>query len=63
MILAAVARKVIKAASRLSTSFMALARLPAIVPNKASPANVLINVAGNVANIVANVTPKIPTKI
>lgn len=39
VILAAVARKVIKAASRLFTSFMAFTRLPAIVPNKVSPLN------------------------
>ena len=60
---AAVAKKVIIAASRVLLSLSALARLPAIVLKSARPASVLINVAGKAANKAASVTPKIPTKI
>ena len=60
---AAVAKNVIIAASLVFISLIAFERLPAIVLNNASPANVLINVAGNAANKAASVTPKIPTKI
>lgn len=63
LILAVVARKVMSEASRQSISLIAFARLPAIVPNNASPARVLIKATGNAAKTAANVTPKIPTRI
>ncbi|MNR50989.1 hypothetical protein D3C85_1705920 [compost metagenome] len=60
---AADARKVISEASRVLTSAMALARFAPIVPSRASPASVVMKVAGNAMNTAARVTPKIPTRM
>ncbi|MNG41053.1 hypothetical protein D3C84_1299810 [compost metagenome] len=61
--MAAQARKVISDASRDFTSAMALARLAPRVPNSASPARVVMKVAGKAMNTAARVTPKIPTRM
>ncbi|MNG40531.1 hypothetical protein D3C84_1291460 [compost metagenome] len=61
--LAAAARKVISEASRDLASAMALARLPPIVPSRASPARVVMKAAGKAMNSAARVTPKTPTRM
>ncbi|MCY1440246.1 hypothetical protein D9M71_565130 [compost metagenome] len=61
--MAAAARKVINDASRVFASAMALARLLPMVPSSASPARVLMKVAGKAMNSAARVTPKTPTRM
>ena len=61
--LAAAAKKVISDASRVFASAKAVARLPPMVPSSASPASVVMKVAGKAMKTAASVTPNTPTRM